>query len=34
VIPTSGTFGLSGYSNSSADTARRSALAQLLNIDS
>jgi uncharacterized protein (DUF1501 family) len=33
VIPTSGSFGLSGYSNSSADAARRSALAQLLNID-
>jgi uncharacterized protein (DUF1501 family) len=34
VIPTSGSFGLSGYSNDSADNARRSALAQLLNIDS
>jgi len=34
VIPTSGSFGLSGYSSSSADSARRSALAQLLNIDS
>ncbi|HEX2790745.1 MAG TPA: DUF1501 domain-containing protein [Steroidobacteraceae bacterium] len=33
VIPTSGSFGLSGYSSSSADAARRSALAQLLNID-
>jgi uncharacterized protein (DUF1501 family) len=34
VIPTSGSFGLSGYSSSSADSARRAALAQLLNIDS
>jgi len=34
VIPTSGAFGLSGYTNSSADSARRAALAQLLNIDS
>lgn len=33
VIPTSGSFGLNGYTNSSADAARRSALAQLLNID-
>jgi uncharacterized protein (DUF1501 family) len=33
VIPTSGSFGLSGYTSSSADSARRSALAQLLNID-
>lgn len=33
VIPTSGSFGLNGYSNGSADLARRSALAQLLNID-
>ena len=33
VIPTAGSFGFSGYSNSSPDTARRSALAQLLNID-
>jgi uncharacterized protein (DUF1501 family) len=33
VIPTSGSFGLSGYTASSADAARRSALAQLLNID-
>jgi uncharacterized protein (DUF1501 family) len=33
VIPTSGSFGLNGFSNDSADTARRSALQQLLNID-
>jgi uncharacterized protein (DUF1501 family) len=33
VIPTSGSFGLSGYTRSGADAARRSALAQLLNID-
>ena len=33
VIPTSGSFGLSGFSTSTADVARRSALAQLLNID-
>jgi uncharacterized protein (DUF1501 family) len=33
VIPTSGSFGLNGFSNDSADTARRSALEQLLNID-
>jgi uncharacterized protein (DUF1501 family) len=33
VIPISGSFGLSGYSNGSADAARRSALAQLLDID-
>jgi uncharacterized protein (DUF1501 family) len=33
VIPTSASFGLNGFSNDSADTARRSALQQLLNID-
>jgi uncharacterized protein (DUF1501 family) len=33
VIPTSGSFGLNGFSNSSADAARRSALEALLNID-
>jgi uncharacterized protein (DUF1501 family) len=33
VIPTSGSFGLNGFSNDSADTARRSALEQLLNVD-
>jgi uncharacterized protein (DUF1501 family) len=33
VIPTSGSFGLNGFSSSSADAARRSALEQLLNID-
>jgi uncharacterized protein (DUF1501 family) len=33
VIPTSGSFGLSGYTTGSADAARRSALTQLLNID-
>lgn len=33
VIPISGSFGLSGFSNGSADAARRSALAQLLGID-
>jgi uncharacterized protein (DUF1501 family) len=33
VIPTSGSFALSGFSSDSADTARRSALAQLLNLD-
>ena len=33
MIPTSGSFGLSGYTSSSADAARRSALAQLLGID-
>lgn len=33
VIPTSGSFGLNGFSNDSADTTRRSALQALLNID-
>jgi uncharacterized protein (DUF1501 family) len=33
VIPTSGSFGLNGFSKDSADTARRSALEQLLNVD-
>jgi uncharacterized protein (DUF1501 family) len=33
VIPVSGSFGLSGFSNSIADTARRSALEQLLGVD-
>jgi uncharacterized protein (DUF1501 family) len=33
VIPTSGSFGLNGFSNSSADAARRSALEELLNVD-
>jgi uncharacterized protein (DUF1501 family) len=33
VIPTSGSFGLKGFANTSADTARRSALAQLLGVD-
>lgn len=33
VIPTSGSFGLNGFSNNSADSARRSALEQLLNVD-
>jgi uncharacterized protein (DUF1501 family) len=33
VIPTSGSFGLNGFSTSSADSVRRSALEQLLNID-
>src|SRR3984885_13455586 len=33
VIPTSGSFGLNGFSNGSADTARRSALEALLNVD-
>jgi uncharacterized protein (DUF1501 family) len=33
VIPTSGSFGLNGFPNDSADTARRSALEQLLNVD-
>jgi len=33
VIPTSGSFGLSGFSNSGGDAARRSALASLLNVD-
>ena len=33
VIPTSGPFRLNGFSNSSADAARRSALEQLLNVD-
>jgi len=33
VIPTSGSFGLSGFSNSSGDAARRSALASLLSVD-
>jgi uncharacterized protein (DUF1501 family) len=33
VIPTSGSFGLSGFSNSSADAARRSALVSLLGVD-
>jgi uncharacterized protein (DUF1501 family) len=33
VIPISGSFGLNGFSSSAADTARRSALDQLLNVD-
>jgi uncharacterized protein (DUF1501 family) len=33
VIPTSGSFGLQGFSSSSADVARRSALEQLLSVD-
>jgi uncharacterized protein (DUF1501 family) len=33
VIPVSGSFGLSGFSSSAADQARRSALANLLNLD-
>jgi uncharacterized protein (DUF1501 family) len=33
VIPTSGSFALSGFSSSAADAARRSALDQLLNLD-
>ena len=33
VIPISGSFGLNGFSNSSADAARRSALEQLLSVD-
>ena len=33
MIPTSGPFRLNGFSNSSADAARRSALEQLLNVD-
>jgi len=33
VIPTSGSFGLSGFSSDSADTTRRSALDALLSID-
>ena len=33
VIPTSGSFGLNDFSNSSADAARRSALEELLNVD-
>jgi uncharacterized protein (DUF1501 family) len=33
VIPTSGSFGLSGFSNSSAERARRSALVSLLGVD-
>jgi uncharacterized protein (DUF1501 family) len=33
VIPTSGSFGLNGFSSSSADAARRSALEQLLDVD-
>jgi uncharacterized protein (DUF1501 family) len=33
VIPTSGSFGLNGFSNGSADAARRSALETLLNVD-
>jgi uncharacterized protein (DUF1501 family) len=33
VIPTSGSFGLNGFSNDSADTARRFALEQLLSVD-
>jgi uncharacterized protein (DUF1501 family) len=32
-IPTSGSFGLNGFSNSGADALRRSALEQLLNVD-
>jgi uncharacterized protein (DUF1501 family) len=33
VIPISGSFGLNGFSNSSADAARRSALVSLLGVD-
>jgi uncharacterized protein (DUF1501 family) len=33
VIPVSGSFGLKGFSSSSADTVRRSALVQLLGLD-
>jgi uncharacterized protein (DUF1501 family) len=33
VIPTSGSFGLNGFSTDGADAARRSALEQLLNVD-
>jgi uncharacterized protein (DUF1501 family) len=33
VIPTSGSFGLYGFSNSGADAARRAALVQLLSVD-
>jgi uncharacterized protein (DUF1501 family) len=33
VIPTSGFFGLNGFSNDVADTVRRSALEELLNVD-
>jgi uncharacterized protein (DUF1501 family) len=33
VIPISGSFGLSGFSNSAADTARRAALVSLLSLD-
>jgi uncharacterized protein (DUF1501 family) len=33
VIPTSGSFGLSGFSSDAADTARRAALEQLLGVD-
>jgi uncharacterized protein (DUF1501 family) len=33
VIPTSGSFGLSGFTSSSADSARRSALMSLLGVD-
>ncbi len=33
VIPTSGSFGLSGFSNSGADSARRAALVSLLSLD-
>jgi uncharacterized protein (DUF1501 family) len=33
VIPTSGSFGLSGFSNSSANSARRAALVSLLGVD-
>jgi uncharacterized protein (DUF1501 family) len=33
VIPTSGSFGLNGFTSSAGDTARRSALESLLNVD-
>ena len=33
VIPTSGSFGLNGYSSSATDTARLAALQQMLNVD-
>ena len=33
MIPTSGSFGLNGFSNSGADAARRSALVNLLGVD-
>ncbi len=33
VVPATGSFGVQGFSNSSADVARRNALAQLLSID-